>query len=59
MMLNWRTSIVVACAIGAAVTGRRCFETEQEKAERLKRREDKSIRLMADSILALRAADTC
>src|SRR5438105_7657218 len=52
MVLNWRAGVVVACAIGAAVTGRRCFETEQEKAERLKRHDDKQIRLVADRILA-------
>src|SRR5579864_9071647 len=48
--LHWRTSAVIAGAIGIAATCRWCLETDEVRDQRAQRRNKKELRALADKI---------
>ena len=48
--LHWKTSALVACALGIAATSRRLVETGQARIERAERKREKELRRLADKI---------
>src|SRR5438128_9831775 len=48
--LHWRTSAVIAGAVGIAATCRWCLETDEVRDQRAHRRNKKELRALADRI---------
>ena len=48
--LHWRTSTVIACAVGIAVTCRSYLETDEARVKRAQRKQKKELRTLADRI---------
>jgi len=48
--LHWRTSAVIAGAVGIAATCRWCLETDEVRDQRAQRRNKKELRALADKI---------
>jgi len=47
---HWRTSVLIASAVGIAVTCRWCLETDETRAQRTQRNRKKEVRALADKI---------
>lgn len=50
--LHWKSSALVACAIGIAAASARLLDTDQARAQRAERRRERELRLLADRIAA-------
>ena len=48
--LHWRTSTVIACAVGIVVTCRSYLETDEVRVKRAQRKQKKELRTLADKI---------
>ena len=48
--LHWRTSAVIACAVGIAATCAWCLETDEARAKRAQQKKEKELRALADKI---------
>jgi len=48
--LHWRTSAVIAGAVGIAATCRWCLQTDEARAQRAERNRKKELRRLADKI---------
>jgi len=48
--LHWRTSTVIACAVGIVVTCRSYLETDEARVKRAQRKQKKELRTLADRI---------
>jgi len=48
--LHWRTSAVIACAVGIVVTCRSYLETYETRVKRAQRKQKKELRTLADKI---------
>jgi hypothetical protein len=47
---HWRTSVLIAGAVGIAATCRWCLETAETRAQRTQRNRKKEVRALADKI---------
>jgi hypothetical protein len=47
---HWRTSVLIASAVGIAVTCRWCLETDKARDQRVERNRKKELRALADRI---------
>ena len=48
--LHWRSSAVIAGAVGIAATCRWCLETDQARAQRVERKQKRELRALPDKI---------
>jgi hypothetical protein len=48
--LHWRTSAVIACAVGIVVTCRSYLGTDEARVKRAQRKQKKELRTLADKI---------